>query len=87
VAAIVAAIFATMVARWNLGLPRLVFSPELAPVHRRIEALEQFNRDTRLLAPTPRHALAGDGCGVRDVRWWRPASGGAAARGRHSGVE
>jgi hypothetical protein len=24
----VAAIFATMVARWNLGLPRLVFSPE-----------------------------------------------------------
>jgi hypothetical protein len=31
VAAIVAAIFATMVAWWNLGLPRLVFSPE-API-------------------------------------------------------
>lgn len=24
-------------------------SPELAPIHRRIEALEQFNRDARLL--------------------------------------
>ena len=51
VAAISAAIFATMVAWWNLGLPRLVFSPELAPIHRRIEALEQFNRDSRLLVP------------------------------------
>jgi hypothetical protein len=30
----IAAIFATVVAWWNLGLPRLVFSPELAPVHR-----------------------------------------------------
>jgi len=27
-AAILAALVATMVARWNLGLPRLVFSPE-----------------------------------------------------------
>ena len=27
-AAIIAAVFATMVAWWNLGLPRLVFSPE-----------------------------------------------------------
>jgi hypothetical protein len=52
VAAIVAAIFATMVAWWNLRLPRLVVSPELAPIHARIEALEQFNRDTRLLVPT-----------------------------------
>ncbi len=43
-----AAIFATIVAWWNLGLPRLMFSPE-APNHARIEALEQFNRDTRLL--------------------------------------
>ena len=49
VAAIIAAVFASMVAWWNLGLPRLVFSPELALIHRRIEALEQFNRDTRLL--------------------------------------
>jgi hypothetical protein len=36
-------------------LPRLVFSPE-APSHARIEALEQFNRDTRLLVP--------------DQAWW-----------------
>jgi hypothetical protein len=41
-----AAIVATMVAWWNLGLPRLVFSPELAPVHRRIEALEQSSNST-----------------------------------------
>ena len=40
----------------NFGLPRLVFSPE-APIHRRIEALEQLNRDTRLL--------------VLDQTWWR----------------
>ena len=26
-----------MVAWWNLGLPRIVFSPELAPIHARIE--------------------------------------------------
>jgi hypothetical protein len=45
----VAAIFATMVAWWNLGLARLMFSPEPAPIHARIEALEQFDRDTRLL--------------------------------------
>jgi hypothetical protein len=50
IAAIVAVIFATVVAWWNLGLPHLVFSPELAPIHVRIEALEQFNRETRLLA-------------------------------------
>ena len=45
VAAIVAAIFATMVAWWNLGLPRVVFSPELATVQTRIEALERLNRE------------------------------------------
>ena len=49
-AAIVAVIFPTMVSWWNLGLPRLVFSPE-APMHARIEALERLNRDTRLLVP------------------------------------
>ena len=38
-----------MVACCNLGLLRLVFSPDPAPIHRRIEALEQFNRDTQLL--------------------------------------
>jgi hypothetical protein len=53
VAAIVAAVFATMVAWWNLGLPRLVFSPELEPIHARIGALERLNRDTRLLVPRP----------------------------------
>jgi hypothetical protein len=45
-----------MVAWWNLGLPRLAFSPELAAIHRRIDALERFNRDTRLL--------------VLDQAWW-----------------
>jgi hypothetical protein len=44
---------------WDFGLPRLVFSPEAA-IHARIEALEQFNRDTRLLVL------------VRDVGWRRP---------------
>ena len=52
-----AAILATMVAWWNLGLPRVVFSPEPALIHARIEALERFNRDTRLLVP--------------DQAWWR----------------
>jgi hypothetical protein len=32
IAAIVAAVFPTMVAWWNPGLPRLVFSPQQAPV-------------------------------------------------------
>jgi hypothetical protein len=45
----VAASVATMVTWWNLDLRRLVFSPELALVHRRIELLEQFDRDNRLL--------------------------------------
>jgi hypothetical protein len=47
-AAMVAAIVASMVAWWNLGLPRAVFSPE-APIHARIAVLEQLNCDTRLL--------------------------------------
>jgi hypothetical protein len=38
--------FATMIAWGNLGLPRLVSSSE-APIQARIEALEQFNRNTR----------------------------------------
>jgi hypothetical protein len=37
IAAIVALIFATVVAWWNLGLAPPLFSPVLAPVHRRIE--------------------------------------------------
>jgi hypothetical protein len=37
------------VAWWNLGLPRLVLSPELAPIHRRIAVFARFNRDSRLL--------------------------------------
>jgi hypothetical protein len=36
-----------LVERLNLGLPRLVFSPE-APIHAWIEALQRLNRDTRL---------------------------------------
>jgi hypothetical protein len=43
---------------------------ELAPMHRRIAALEQSNRDTRLLVldrrlvarQSARHALAGNAC-------------------------
>ena len=84
VAAIMAAIFATMIAWLNLGLPGLVFSPE-AP----IEALERLNRDTRLLVPAPAWWRANPfgmlwpemECGVRGVGWRRPASCGAAAGG------
>jgi hypothetical protein len=62
-----------------------VLSPELGPIHRRIEALEQFNRDTRLLVldqtlvgrQSARRPLAGGGCGVRGVR---PANGGHGGR-------
>jgi hypothetical protein len=49
VEAIGSPIFATMVAWWKLGLPRLVLSPEPVPIHRRIEAPEQLNRDTQPL--------------------------------------
>jgi hypothetical protein len=45
-----------LVAWWNRDLPRLVLSPE-APIHARIEALEQFNRNIRLL--------------MLDQAWWR----------------
>ena len=53
VAAIVAAIFATMVAWWASACPASCSRPRQpeAPVHRRIEAPEQLNRDTRLLVP------------------------------------
>jgi hypothetical protein len=69
-----AAIFATMVAWWNLGLPRSCSRPRRR--FTRIEAPEQFNRDTRLLVPDQtlvecqpaRDALAPDGCGVAE-RW------------------
>ena len=46
---VIVAASATMVAWRNLGLARLVFPPELAPIHAQIKVLEQFNRDTRLL--------------------------------------
>jgi hypothetical protein len=70
VVASVPAVFSTMVACCNLGLLRLVFSPDPAPIHRRVEALEQFNRDARLLVldrrlvarRSARHALAGNAC-------------------------
>ena len=73
-AAIIAALFASMVAWWNPGLPGLVFSPE-APIHARIEALERLNRDTRLLVPAQAWSRANSfgmlwpemECGVRDV--------------------
>ena len=45
----IAAIFATVVAWRNVGLPRLMLSSKLAPIYARIEALEQFYRNTRLL--------------------------------------
>jgi hypothetical protein len=47
-----------MVACCNLGLPRLVFSPEPAPIHRRIEALEHLNRDTQRLVLDPDRRIA-----------------------------
>ena len=53
-AAMVAAIFATMVAWWNLGLPRLVFSPELAPSRAKIEVLKE---STATPAPAARPGL------------------------------
>jgi hypothetical protein len=55
-----------MLAWWNLGLPRLVFSPE-APIHARIDVLERFNRNTRVL--------------VLDQAWWS-ANPPACAGGR-----
>jgi hypothetical protein len=68
-----------------------VFSPELARIHARIEVLEQFNRDTRLLvldqawwrANPLGMLLAGDGCGACDVGRREPASCGAATDDRH----
>jgi hypothetical protein len=63
VAAIVAAIFATMVVWWNLGRPRLVFSLE-APIHARI-----LNRDTRLLVLD--QAWCANPLGMRWPEWMR----------------
>ena len=71
VAAIVAAIVATMVAWWNFGLHTSCSNPELAPIHARIEAPEQFNRDTRLL-------VLDKACGRADppgMRWPQVTSG------------
>ena len=43
-------------------------------------------RDGRPLeCQSARHALAGDGCGIRDFRWWGTASHGATAGGHHCG--
>ena len=77
-----------MVAWWNLALPHLVFSPE-APIHAPIEVLAQFNSDARRLVldqtlvecQSARDALAGDGCGVRDV-----GGGGPPAAARRPAV-
>jgi hypothetical protein len=76
VAAIVAAIFATMVAWRNRGLPRLVVSPEPAPISRR----DQGARAAQPGHPAPgarpglvahqpaRHTVAGDGSGGHRVK-------------------
>ena len=58
VAVIVAAIFATIVPWWNLGLPRLVFSPELAA--------SSADRGVARAIPTGHPAP-----GVRPRPWWR----------------
>jgi hypothetical protein len=68
VAAIVAAVFPTMVAWWNLGLPRLVFSPELASI---------LPPDRGARAVQPRHSAPG----ARRKR--RPAGRGATTGGHH----
>jgi hypothetical protein len=80
-----------MVTWWNLGLRRLVFSPELAPVHRRIELLEQFDRDNRLLVldqtlvdrQSARHAVTAGNIRQRERR---AASCPMPANDRHSGA-
>jgi hypothetical protein len=66
-------IFPTMVVWCSLSPPRVVFSPE-PPIHARIEALEQFNRNTRFLLLNQgrlsaiRSACpARDGCRVHDI--------------------
>jgi hypothetical protein len=46
---VLAAILATNGRGWKLGLPSVVFSPELSAVHERLEAIERSNRDTRLI--------------------------------------
>jgi hypothetical protein len=52
--AIVAAIFSTMVACWNLGMPRLVFPPELAPIDAR--RLSRPSRYAKLSDPNGGHS-------------------------------
>ena len=45
-AAIVAALFATIAAWWKLRLPRVVFSPEGAQIHARIEVVRAIQPDS-----------------------------------------
>ena len=67
----------------HAGLPRLVFSPELAPVHRLIEVARAIRPGPRLLVldqtllecQSARNALAGDGRRVRVVRWRKTLAG------------
>ena len=62
---VVASVPAVFSRQWSpaatSATPRLVFSPEPAPTHRRIEAPEEFNRDTQPLVFDParssRHPL------------------------------
>jgi hypothetical protein len=103
VATIVAALFATMVAWWNLGLPRLVFSPEAArsagsPPDRSARAAQPRHPAPRarpglVARQSARDALAGDGWGIRRAQWrkrWsanRSAAAGFEYGESHAGVQ
>jgi hypothetical protein len=78
-----------IVATWrNLGLPRLVFSPELAPLNARIKRSSSSTATSGswclMARQSARHALAGDGCGIRDVGWRKqpPADSSVPSGGR-----
>jgi hypothetical protein len=80
VVAIVAAIFASM----ELGLPRPVFSPEPAPIHRRMEGLSSSTA-----TPGFSHSNRPDGAPIRSAcsgrRWtqgfWRRVAARRPCRG------
>lgn len=59
---VVASVPAVFSRQWSpaaaSATPCLVFSPEPTPIHRRIEAPEQFNRDTQRLVLDPDHRSA-----------------------------
>jgi len=62
-------VFASLVAWWNPGLPRLVFSPEPAPIHRRIETTwNNMSNPVRSQWPGPKSRKA-----ASRHRWQAPA--------------